>query len=87
MLTFEGVFGGPVGTCRYNPPTQDVTWPIVLETDWCGKFEDSPTVRRRVKAEAEAEIIYQYRPPPSRCVACLYFSEGKILGQHPAVSA
>ena len=72
MQTFEVVFGGPVGTCRYNPPTQDCTWPIVLETDWCGKFDfdaDSP-------AGAEGQ-----------CRACLYFSDGKILGLHPAVPA
>ncbi len=72
MLTFEGVFGGPVGTCRYNPPTQDVTWPIVLEADWCGKFDPDANI-----------------PPGAmgQCLACLYFSDGKILGQHPAVPA
>ncbi len=71
VLTFEGVFGGPVGTCRYNPPTQDCTWPIVLEVDWCGKFEYNP------RAD----------PAPEECAVCRYFSDDKILGQHPAVSA
>ncbi len=71
-LTFEGVFGGPVGTCRYNPPTDDCTWPIVLETDWCGKFKDTPSVNAH---------------PPACCAVCVFFSDGKILGQHPAVPA
>ncbi len=72
MMTFDGVFGGPVGTCRYNPPTQDCTWPIVLEVDWCGKYDSTP--------DPPFEAMGQ-------CVGCRYFSEGKILGQHPAVSA
>ncbi len=73
MLTFEGVFGGPVGTCRYNPPTDDCTWPIVLEADRCGKFENTqPDVPR---------------PLRRKCKQCRYFSDDEILGQHPAVPA
>ncbi len=72
MLTFEGAFGGPVGTCRYNPPTDDCTWPIVLEKDWCGKYEHD--------ADPPKSAI-------GICVTCYYFSAGKILGQHPTVPA
>ncbi len=67
MLTFEGVFGGPVGTCRYNPPTEDVTWPIVLETDWCGRFKDNPIAE----------------PALEKCAGCRFFRGGEILGHHP----
>ncbi len=72
MPTFEDVFDGPVGTCRYNPPTHDVTWPIVLETDWCGRFKNCPTVGP---------------PPPACCAVCAFFSDDDILGQHPTVPA
>ncbi len=68
MLTFEGVFGGPVGTCRYNPPTQDVTWPIVLETDWCGKFELADDIsgvsRCAVCLYFNDDEILGHHPPP-----------------------
>ncbi len=73
MLTFEGVFGGPVGTCRYNPPTDDCTWPIVLETDWCGKFKLGSSMK--------------CQPKRNECYFCFFFSDGKILGQHPTVPA
>ncbi len=72
MLTFEGVFGGPVGTCRYNPPTDDCTWPIVLETDWCGKYDP----------DADPPMSAM-----GLCLGCRYFSGAEILGQHPAVPA
>lgn len=36
--------GAPIGECRIEPPKaqRDGTralWPIVYETDWCGKFQ------------------------------------------------
>ncbi len=70
MLTFEGVFSGPVGTCRYNPPTQDCTWPVVLETHWCGKFKNCLTVGP---------------PPPACCAVCRYFRGGEISEPQPVV--
>ena len=72
VMTASEVFGGPVGTCRYNPPVLDCTWPIVLETDWCGNYD--------LDANPPAGAMGQ-------CLSCRYFSDGKILGQHPAVPA
>ena len=72
VLTFEGVFGGPVGTCRFNSPTHDVTWPIVLETDWCGNYE--------LDSDPPAGSI-------GMCRSCRFFSDAEIMGQHPAVPA
>ncbi len=69
MLVVKKVYSGPVGTCRYNPPVLDCTWPVVLETHWCGMFEDSPTASVTSTAD--------------ECGTCLYFNDDEILGHHP----
>ena len=35
---FHQTHVGAGGECRYNPPV-DRKWPVVLNGDWCGKFE------------------------------------------------
>ncbi len=70
----EEIFGGPVGTCRYNPPMQDCTWPVVLESHWCGKF------KRSDRAWKSIEIV---------CTNCRFFGDqgGRdILGYHPVAA-
>lgn len=69
---------GPYGTCRYHPPVQDCTWPVVLEGHWCGKYVIDNILAGRLRIAFQQWMVEELEDchpeyPPTGCVNCRFY--------------